>query len=370
MRGALIALGLGAAVAAAVTAWAAREVPAAIGATASGERARRMRDSAQFRDGTFHNPDGPSRPAIEGSRTALLRELLSPQRRRRRPARPIPLVREPAGTARPDGVRVTWYGHASALVELDGYRVLFDPVWSQRCSPSQQVGPRRLHPVPVALSALPPVDAIVISHDHYDHLDMGTVKGLLRTQSAPFVVPLGVGAHLQRWGVGPDRIVELDWGESTRVAGLDLIATPAHHFSGRTLAGNRTLWGSWVVAGAKRRVFYSGDSGYFGGYADIGERYGPFDVTLIQVGAYSPHWPDIHMTPAEGITAHQDLRGDLFIPVHWCTFTLSFHDWSEPVELAVREAVERGVPVAVPRPGECVDVDDPPKLDHWWRAVA
>lgn len=371
MRRGWIALGVGAALAAGA-AWAVRDVPAALGGTATGARARRMRDSPQFRDGTFRNPQGPARPALPGRPGDLLRDMFAADRSRRRPARPIPVVRPAPGTdpAPPAGVRVTWYGHASALVELEGHRILFDPMWSERCSPSQLIGPRRLHPVPVPLAGLPPLDAVVISHDHYDHLDMRTVVGLRRGQSAPFVVPLGVGAHLERWGVAPDRIVELDWGERTRVGGVELVATAAHHFSGRTLAGNPTLWGSWVVAGARRRLFYSGDSGYFGGYADIGAAHGPFDAALIQVGAYSPHWPDIHLTPEQGVTAHQELRGGLFVPVHWGTFTLAFHAWSEPVELVVGQALRRGVPVAVPRPGQRVDVDRPSTVEYWWREVA
>jgi L-ascorbate metabolism protein UlaG (beta-lactamase superfamily) len=227
-----------------------------------------------------------------------------------------------------------------------------------------------MHPPPLPLEALPQVDAVLISHDHYDHLDLHSIKALARTQSAPFVVPLGVGAHLRRWGIDPSRIIELDWGESASIEGLELTAASAHHFSGRGFARDRTLWSSWVVAGTTRRMFYSGDSGYFPGYATIGRQYGPFDLTLIQIGAYSPHWADIHMTPEEGVSTHLDVGGGLLVPVHWATFVLATHDWSEPVERLCVDAASRGVRVAVPRPGERIDVDDPPKVDHWWREVA
>jgi L-ascorbate metabolism protein UlaG (beta-lactamase superfamily) len=365
-RRALAAAALAAA--AAGTAWALRDLPAAFGGRPTGARADRMRRSPQFRDGAFRNTV-PSSTVPTGPTTKLLRDLFLGGQTRR-PTRPVPLVTPPPGPAA--GLRAIWYGHSSALVEIEGARILFDPVWSERCSPSRLVGPRRLHPVPVPLAELPPVDAVVISHDHYDHLDMDTVRALVDLQAAPFVVPLGVGAHLERWGVPEHRIVELDWDESTTLpAGVTLTATAARHFSGRSLsARDGTLWASWIVAGPTRRAFYTGDSGYFPGYAAIGEAHGPFDLTLMQIGAYGEGWPDIHMTPEEGVAAHLDLRGDLMIPLHWATFTLAFHDWAEPADRAWREAKARGVRLAVPRPGEPVDVDDPPFVDGWWQDVA
>ncbi|MEU4567427.1 MBL fold metallo-hydrolase [Micromonospora sp. NPDC023956] len=352
----------------AALAWAARDVPAALGGRLTGVRADRVRRSPQFHDGVFHNP-ADVRTTIGDPGRNLAWELFFGQQRRR-PARPVPLRRPGPGSAADRELAVVWYGHASALVEIEGRRVLVDPVWSDRCSPSQVLGPRRLHAPPVRLDELPPVDAVLISHDHYDHLDMATVRRLRDTQSAPFLVPLGIGAHLDRWGVPADRIVELDWAESHRVAGLTVTATAAQHFSGRGLRRDGTLWGSWVVAGAHRRVFYTGDSGYFPGYAEIGERYGPFDVTLTQIGAYDRAWPNIHMFPEEAVAAHLDVRGGLLVPVHWCTFTLALHDWAEPVNRLWREAKARGVQLAVPRPGERVTVDDPPPVDAWWDHVA
>jgi L-ascorbate metabolism protein UlaG (beta-lactamase superfamily) len=179
-----------------------------------------------------------------------------------------------------------------------------------------------------------------------------------------------VGAHLSEWGVPADRIVELDWDEGTTIAGLRLTATAAQHFSGRAFTRNNTLWASWVIAGPRHRVFYTGDSGYFDGYAAIGSGYGPFDATLVQIGAYGVHWPDIHMFPEEAVQAHLDLQGELLVPVHWCTFNLAFHDWAEPVDRLWQEAKARGVRLAVPRPGQTVDVADPPAVDDWWRAIA
>jgi len=348
-------------------AWVARDVPAALGGRLSGARAERAARSPQFRDGTFHNRAGTRTMVADPGRN-LLRELIF-GKQKRRPTAPVPLLR-PSAPQATDELAIIWYGHASALVEIEGRRVLLDPMWSDRCSPSGVVGPRRLHEPPVRLDELPPLDAILISHDHYDHLDMATIQALTAGQSAPFLVPLGVGAHLDRWGVPAERIIELDWAESHRVAGLEITATPAQHFSGRGLRRDGTLWSSWVVAGSRRRVFYTGDSGYFDGYAAIGAEHGPFDATLIQIGAYDRAWPTIHMFPEEAVDAHQDLRGGLLIPVHWATFNLALHDWSEPVNRLWAEAKARDVQLAVPRPGERVVVADPPAVDGWWQAIA
>ncbi|MEV6367378.1 MBL fold metallo-hydrolase [Micromonospora musae] len=352
-------------------AWAARDVPLALGGRLTGARAERAARSPQFRDGTFHNPPDARSATAEPGRNLLWELFFGKQKRR--PSVPVPLLRPPAAPTDAEPGRelnVIWYGHASALVEIEGRRVLLDPVWSERCSPSAMVGPRRLHQPPVRLDELPSLDAILISHDHYDHLDLPTVRALLAGQDAPFVVPLGVGAHLDRWGVPAERIVELDWSESHRVGDLTLTATAAQHFSGRGLRRDGTLWSSWVIAGEQRRVFYTGDSGYFAGYAAIGAEHGPFDVTLMQIGAYDRAWPSIHMYPEEAVAAHLDLRGGLFIPVHWATFNLALHDWAEPVDRLWAEAKARDVRLAVPRPGERVPVDDPPPVDGWWQAVA
>ncbi len=227
-----------------------------------------------------------------------------------------------------------------------------------------------MHPVPLAIEDLPKLDAVLISHDHYDHLDLSTITALLRTQTAPFVVPLGIGAHLRGWGVPDGRIVELDWNEHTVVAGLTLRCTEARHFSGRSLARNTTLWASWVIAGPAHRVFFGGDTGYTPAFAQIGEEHGPFDLTLLPVGAYGDQWPDIHMNPEEAVQAHVDLRGGLLVPIHWATFNLAFHRWAQPAERVRDAAKEHGVALAIPRPGERVTVADPPELVDWWTPVA
>jgi L-ascorbate metabolism protein UlaG (beta-lactamase superfamily) len=265
-------------------------------------------------------------------------------------------------------------GHSSVLAEIDGRRILFDPVWGERCSPFAFAGPKRLHPAPLPLASLGPVDVVVISHDHYDHLDLPTIKALAGTDTV-FAVPLGVGAHLEHWGVSPDRLHELDWNETTKINGISLTATPARHFCGRGLRNQQhTLWASWAVSGPEHRIYHSGDTGYFPGFKDIGARHGPFDATMIQIGAYSEYWPDIHMTPAEGMQAHLDLQGGrphgVMMPIHWGTFNLAPHPWSEPAEWSMSAAESAGVTMAAPRPGEPFEPAAPPVAEPWWRAVA
>ncbi|MBT2384308.1 MBL fold metallo-hydrolase [Streptomyces sp. ISL-11] len=350
--------------------------PAAFGADPSGERMARIRRSPHYADGVFTNPVGVDRTPSGAMLKFLPTYFRKEERARRAPAGAVPVHPTTiADLAAPavSGLRLTWMGHSSVLAEIDGHRVLFDPVWSERCSPFAFAGPRRLHPVPVPLAEVGTVDAVVISHDHYDHLDMPTVRALARTGTR-FVVPLGVGAHLEHWGIPADRIAELDWHESTAVGGLTLTATPARHFCGRALRNTQhTLWASWVVAGPDHRIFHSGDTGYFPGFADIGAQYGPFDATMVQIGAYSEFWPDIHMTPEEGMRAHSDLQGDpargVMLPIHWGTFNLAPHPWEEPVEGTVAAARRAGAHIAAPRPGQPFEPAAGLPLDLWWQAI-
>ncbi|MEV6345202.1 MBL fold metallo-hydrolase [Actinoplanes sp. NPDC051851] len=341
---------------------------AQLGGKAEGARLARVEASPQFADGKFRN-NVPTRSGLSLSAFPRVAVAAFTGGEQRRPHQPIPVL-DP-GTGDAEGLHITWYGHSTALIEIEGHRILLDPVWSERCSPTRFAGPRRMHRAPVELAELPALDAVVISHDHYDHLDMETVQTLATLQeNVVFAVPLGVGAHLERWGVPAGRIAELDWNENTRVGAIELIATPARHFSGRGLSRDETLWASWVIKGPSRRVFYSGDTGYFPGFAGIGAEHGPFDATLVQVGMYGVEWPDIHMFPEDGVATHVDVRGGVMIPVHWGTFELAPHRWSEPVDRAWREAKARDVRLVVPRPGERIDIDCPPEIDPWWQQIA
>jgi L-ascorbate metabolism protein UlaG (beta-lactamase superfamily) len=341
---------------------------ASFGGRLQGERLERARRSPRFDGARFVNPV-PTRVLVPGTTWEMIRhQLLGGEQRV--PPRPPPVVaRAAADYARPpaSGLRATWIGHASVLVELDGHRLLTDPIWSERASPSTLVGPRRFHPPPLPLDALPPIDVVVVSHDHFDHLDMATVQ-VLAARGARFVVPLGVGAHLEAWSIPAERVSELDWGESVRLGDLELTATPARHYSGRNpLRRDATLWSSWAVKGPRHRVYFSGDTGSFDAFAAIGAAHGPFDLTLMKVGACDRTWQQVHMSPEEAVRAHVELGGRFLLPVHWGTFNLAFHAWNAPAEEVLAAATARGVALAIPRPGELVEPSSPPAVEPWWR---
>ncbi|MFN2399896.1 MAG: MBL fold metallo-hydrolase [Gemmatimonadaceae bacterium] len=347
----------------------------AFGAAPTGERLARIRQSPNYRDGAFRNPDATSL-ATSGSTWETIRRWLGGHEQRVPPG-PLPIVPlTQADFAQPpaSGLRATWLGHSTVLVEIDGARILFDPVWARRASPSSLIGPKRFHEPPLALDDLPPLDAIVASHDHYDHLDRGVVRALTRSTAqsrARFVVPLGVGAHLERWGVAAERVTELDWSESITVGPVTLTATPARHFSGRGFTDrDHMLWASWSVAGPTHRVFHSGDTGPFDGFAAVGTAHGPFDLTFIKIGAYGETWPDIHLTPEQAVEVHAKVRGKLLLPIHWGTFNLAFHPWDEPAERVVAAAAARAsIQLIMPKPGESIEPATARPVEPWWRAV-
>ena len=339
---------------------------AQLGGRVEGARLERARRSPQFRDGKFRNPE-PTRMATGSYREMARRQFFGKEQRE--PVKPIPVISRSSrdyATPPASGLRATWIGWSSVLLEIDGRVVMTDPVWSERCSPSTLVGPKRFHPPPIALAELPHVDAVVISHDHYDHLDMNVAR-FLGSRGTHYVVPLGIGAHLERWGLPAAQIHELDWNESYTLGDLTLTATRARHYSGRDPRhNNETLWASWTIVGPRHRVFFSGDSGYSTAFADTGAKYGPFDLTLIKIGASDPSWAEIHMSPEDAVRTNRDLRGRVMLPVHWGTFNLAFHAWSDPVERAVAEAQKTGVQIVVPKPGEFVDPAAPAKPERWW----
>lgn len=336
--------------------------PAAIRAAAEG--------SPNFHDGVFTNLDPVALFGMDREQLRLISWELIGARVATGPGGPIPLAVPHAIDGGPRPLGVSWYGHSTALLDIDGYRVLTDPVWSNRCSPSDLIGPQRLHPMPIQLEALPAVDAVVISHDHYDHLDIDTIIALARAQRAQFFVPLGVGAHLRSWGIAEERIVELDWYQQAKIDQLTLTCTPARHFSGRFLDRNVTLWASWVLAGPHHRVYFGGDTGYTKTFARIGADYGPFDLTLMPIGAYNRAWPDVHMNPEEAVRAHLDVtnsKSGLLVPIHWCTFRLAPHPWVEPIERLLLAAQAAHVQVATPKPGGRVDPAQLGGFEPWWR---
>jgi L-ascorbate metabolism protein UlaG (beta-lactamase superfamily) len=343
------------------------------GKRASGARLERMRASARYTDGAFRNTSQVAPGLKPGTAVPTISEFICGGQRRT-PLAPLPSQSPLKDWAKPieTGLRATWLGHSTVLVEIDGLRILTDPVWGDRASPVAFAGPKRFQPVPAPIASLPPIDAVIVSHDHYDHLDYSTILELAK-RDVPFFTSLGVGAHLESWGVAPERITELDWWDKAELGrgGLTITAAPSQHFSGRSLGGrNATLWSSFVVRGPKRAFFFSGDTGLTPEYGEIHQRLGPFDLVMLEVGAFHPAWGDIHLGPENALEALAMLGGGSLLPVHWGTFNLAIHAWDEPAETLVRLAPAKGAQLVMPLLGQPVEPSRVEKVDPWWRAIA
>ena len=331
-------------------------------------------DSPQSADGRFRNPV-PKPPDGFGKTLRIMWNFFF-----RKPADTLPTSAPPVLAltraqleAAPDR-SLFRLGHSTMLLKLRGGFWITDPVFAERASPVQWMGPKRFHAPPIALDDLPPLRGVILSHDHYDHLDRDTVVQLAKTTGV-FLTPLGVGDRLVAWGVDPHKVRQFDWWEGATVDGVQFTATPAQHFSGRGMFdGNKTLWASWVIVDEAQsnplRLFFSGDTGYFAGFSEIGRRFGPFDVTMLETGAYDAQWPYVHMQPEQTVQAHQDLRGRWLLPVHNGTFDLAMHGWTEPFERVRSLSDERGIALATPRMGERLDLSAPHAGTPWWREVA
>jgi L-ascorbate metabolism protein UlaG (beta-lactamase superfamily) len=337
----------------------------AFGGKYSGRRLEQMQHSPEFIDGRFQNvPPQNTDPSWN-----KMRKLYG-QGQIRKPQFEIPVIKlDPRTLDAPasKGLKAIWFGHSSVLLELEGVRIMTDPVLSEAVSPVPFLyAIKRMHPPPIALQDLSHIDAVLISHDHYDHLDMATVKHLA-AQGTHFYMGVGVGAHLERWGVPVAQIHEMDWWDSLHFGELSIICTPARHYSGRKGMNNPTLWASWVIKGGGHSVYYSGDTGYANHFREIRKRFGDMDLTLMKVGAYGETWLDIHMDPESAIQAQQDLGGKVLMPVHWATFDLSYHAWDEPILRTLAAAKAKGVEVITPRIGEEFIYGQPFQNVAWYK---
>jgi len=291
----------------------------------------------------------------------------------RRPSRNIEVEKiDSLEIANYDGdlTRVTWFGHSAFLLEIDGKKILLDPMFGKVPSPHPLLGSSRYSTdLPIVIEKLPHIDAIVLSHDHYDHLDYGSIQ-LLKSKTDRFYTALGVGNHLEEWGVDSDKITELNWWQETEFAGITLVSAPARHFSGRGLFDREsTLWCSWVIQGKNDNIYFSGDGGYDTHFKEIGEKYGPFDFSMLECGQYNEMWQAIHMMPEETVQAAVDLNTEVFMPIHWGAFTLALHDWTDPVERASKEAERLNQKITTPVIGEpfFLKSDSYPQTT-WWTA--
>ena len=345
-----------------------------LGKRAAGARLERMQASAQWaKDGGegFRNtqPTGPGRKEPGATMPSISEFLCGGERR-------VPLTELPHTDPREtwrkppeSGLRATWLGHSTVLIEIDGLRLVTDPVWGPRASPTRLAGPKRFQPVPVKLKDMPPIDAVLLSHDHYDHLDYPTVRELAKMR-VPFITSLGVGAHLEAFGVAPELIHELDWWESFSLKGVTVTATPSQHFSGRGLKDrNANLWSSLSIRSDRHSVFFSGDTGLTDQFKTVRERLGAHELVMLEVGAYHPAWGDIHLGPNNAIQALEFLGGGAFLPVHWGTFNLALHAWDAPAEVLLAESAKRDLHLLTPILGQTVEPAHQEPAQPWWRAV-
>lgn len=333
------------------------------GQTPAGPRLERVRASKNYRDGSFHYPVPTEVMAKKVSFVKMMGEFL------RRPAdtepkNPIPFVKTDLHSLAEESL--VWFGHSSYLIRTSGLNILVDPVMSGSISPIGLFGKAFPGANAYSVQDLPEIDFLVLTHDHFDHLDYATLRSV-RPKVKRVLATLGVGSHLEFWGMPAEGITELDWWESFEVAGkIKLTSAPSRHFSGRTFKRNQTLWGSFVLESGSKKIYLGGDSGYGPHFKMIGEKHGPFDLALLECGQYGPNWPLIHMFPEETVIASQELGAKVLFPVHWGKFVLSTHAWNDPIRRAAKKAAEEKVRLATPRIGEVLRIGAEKPSEAWW----
>jgi len=339
------------------------------GAKVTKARIREFEASPQFKKGRFRNYEF-TRADMSFSKLPKLMQQSLFSGVEKVPNRKLPQMqrdkRDFVGVP-DDSFRMTWFGHSAYLLEIDGKKILLDPMLGPAASPVFFAVKRFNQTLPLSAEDLPELDAVIFTHDHYDHLDYSTILKI-KDKVSHFYTPLGVGDHLIKWGVSPERITQLDWWQDARIAHLTLVCTPTQHFSGRTFADrDRTLWSSWVLQSKDKNLFFNGDSGYFRGFKEIGDRFGPFDVCYMECGQYHYMWKENHMVPEETAQAFLDLQGKQLIPVHWGSFTLAPHDWYDPIERLTKICDSSGIHLVTPKIGETIDFNDRMVSVAWWK---
>ncbi len=336
------------------------------GGVPASTRLDRMKKIANYRDGSFHNLS-PT-PVMVNGMLRNMRDFLRPAIDRK-PSQPLPSVKTDLRGLPATGATLVWFGHSSYLLKIAGKTVLVDPVFSGNASPVSTFVKCYPGSNVYGVADMPEIDILLLTHDHYDHLDYDTVREL-RPKVKQVVASLGIGAHLERWGYESEMIQELAWHEETRAMdGMNFIALPARHFSGRLIKRGQTLWSSFVLDTPDYKLYLGGDSGYDAHFVEIGEKHGPFDLAILECGQYNQNWPYIHMMPEQTAQAALELRARALLPVHWGKFTLALHPWYEPIERVTKQASALGLPVATPMIGQVVNLDKPLPEKHWWRTI-
>jgi L-ascorbate metabolism protein UlaG (beta-lactamase superfamily) len=336
-----------------------------LGKNPTGKRLERIKKSPHYSDGNFQNPE-PTEVTLKG--TSFFKMIKDYRNRPKTTAPPttLPFVCTDLFALSSDKPTIVWFGHSSYLLKVKGFHILVDPVFSGNASPVSFFAKSFPGSDTYGVDDFPDIDAMIITHDHYDHLDYKTIRQFA-AKTRHFFTSLGVGSHLEYWGISPDKITELDWGETAEIdREMTLTATPARHFSGRTMKRNSTLWSSFVWKTEGYSLFLGGDSGYGRHFKAIGDQYGPFDLAILECGQYGKNWPNIHMFPEETATASQDLQAKAFLPVHWGKFTLSLHEWNDPIRRVVKAAAEKGLVIATPLIGDPLTVGENYPRETWW----
>lgn len=340
------------------------------GGVPSEEQKIQYANSPNSTDGLFVNQIPTPMDMDFGSLVSILWDFLNPDPNRE-PDKSIQVQKIDSLTIvnkNQELTRITWFGHSAFLLEIYGMNLLLDPMLGDVPAPHPLLGSSRYNEEsPISIEELPQIDAVLFSHDHYDHLDYGSILKL-KEKVNTFYVPLGVGVHLEEWGIEKRRIRELDWWDEIQHDSLKLVFAPSRHFSGRGLSDrSKTLWGSWIIQSSNQNIYFSGDSGYGPHFKEIGEKYGPFDFAMMECGQYNERWRNIHLMPEETVTASLDLRAKLMMPIHWGAFTLALHNWTDPVERATKEAVKYDLPVTTPQIGEPIVLSDSTfPTSSWW----
>ena len=333
------------------------------------EDIRRYETSGHFKDGIFHNIT-PTNMHMSPKDIAKITFKYLFEKNEKVPNTEPPIEKVDSLTIANtnEDFSFVWFGHSTFYIKMGNKNILLDPMFSEVPAPHPSLGNKRFQKeLPIDLEKLPEIDYVFISHDHYDHLDYKSIKKL-RKKVKHFFVPLGVGAHLRKWGVEESQFHELNWWDEFETDNLKFVFTPSRHFSGRGPANRfSTLWGSWVIQSQNKKIYFSGDGGYDAHFSDIGDKYGPFDLAFIECGQYNKLWSEIHMMPEETAIAARDLKAKVFMPIHWGAFTLAMHAWNEPIKRVIIKANELDLKLIAPMIGDFVNLNDSiPEVSPWW----
>lgn len=341
------------------------------GGNISKERKTQYTNSVQFKDGVFHNKINVFKDESFGKMLKMAYMFFTTKVENGRPKADLKVQKLDSTKVANynQEARLIWYGHSAFLLQIDSKNILLDPMFGEVAAPHPWLGGKRFNKkLPLEIAKLPKIDAIIFSHDHYDHLDYESVKKL-KAKTDHFFVPLGVGVHLEAWNIPKEKITELDWWQEATYKNMKLVCTPSQHFSGRKMDNRMsTLWGSWVIQSKNENIYFSGDSGYSTHFKEIGKKYGPFDIALMECGQYNRMWSAIHMMPEETALAGIDVKAKKLMPIHWAGFKLALHSWTDPIERVSMKAKELNLPLVTPKIGEEIIVKDTSKkYTEWWK---